>query len=197
VLAVPGAFGADARLFGVAYLIVRLLRFVLSWIVARGDFVRRGVLIRFAPTAFIGASLILLAGFLEGRVRIVFWLVALAIDYLGPIVIGIGSGWHVAATHFAETTREEDRAHRRHGHPALARRIWRTRETATTAPARPGRGAACGESRPPAAKRALSRSLERSARVECSARWERDDLGLRSRASGRDPCQDLFYSANG
>jgi len=101
-LAVPGAFGADARLFGVAYLVVRLLHFVLSWIVAREDHVRRGVLIRFAPTAFIGASLILLAGFLDGRVRIGFWLVALAIDYLGPIVIGIGRGWHLAPAHFAE-----------------------------------------------------------------------------------------------
>jgi low temperature requirement protein LtrA len=101
-LAVPGAFGADARPFGVAYLVVRLLHFVLSWIVARKDPVRRGVLIRFAPTAFVGASLILLAGFLDSDVRIVLWLVALAIDYLGPVVIGIGRGWHVAPAHFAE-----------------------------------------------------------------------------------------------
>ncbi len=101
-LAVPGAFGTDARLFGVAYLIVRLLHFALLWLVAREDPVRRGVLIRFAPTAFVGASLILLAGFLDGRARIAFWLVALAIDYLGPIVIGIGRGWHVAPAHFAE-----------------------------------------------------------------------------------------------
>jgi low temperature requirement protein LtrA len=46
--------------------------------------------------------LILLAGFLDGRVRIAVWLIALAIDYLGPTVIGMGRGWQVAPAHFAE-----------------------------------------------------------------------------------------------
>ena len=101
-LAVPGAFGDDAVLFGAAYLLVRLLHFFLSAIVARDDPERRGVLLRFAPTAMLGASLILLAGFLEGRERIAAWVVALAIDYLGPTVIGMGRGWRVAPAHFAE-----------------------------------------------------------------------------------------------
>jgi low temperature requirement protein LtrA len=30
------------------------------------------------------------------------WLVALAIDYLGPVVVGVGGGWRVAPEHFAE-----------------------------------------------------------------------------------------------
>ena len=101
-LAVPGAFGDDAVLFGAAYLLVRLLHFFLSAIVARDDPERRGVLLRFAPTAMLGASLILLAGFLEGRERIAAWVVALAIDYLGPTVVGMGRGWRVAPAHFAE-----------------------------------------------------------------------------------------------
>ena len=101
-LGVPGAFGADAVFFGVAYLLVRLVHFVLSAIVARGDSDRRGVLLRFAPTALLGASLMLLAGFLDGRERIAAWLIALAIDYLGPTVIGMGRGWRVAPAHFAE-----------------------------------------------------------------------------------------------
>ena len=42
------------------------------------------------------------AGFLEGNERIAVWLVALAIDYLGPVVIGVGGGWRVAPEHFAE-----------------------------------------------------------------------------------------------
>jgi low temperature requirement protein LtrA len=42
------------------------------------------------------------AGFLEGDERIAVWLVALAIDYLGPVVIGVGRGWRVAPEHFAE-----------------------------------------------------------------------------------------------
>jgi low temperature requirement protein LtrA len=101
-LAVPGAFGDDAVLFGVAYLLVRLLHLVLSVTVVRDDPDRRGALLRFAPTAVLGASLLVFAGFLEGRERIAVWLVALAIDYLGPVVIGVGRGWRVAPEHFAE-----------------------------------------------------------------------------------------------
>jgi low temperature requirement protein LtrA len=101
-LAVPRAFGGDAVLFGVAYLLVRLLHLVLSAIVARDDPDRRGALLRFAPTAIIGPSLLVLAGFLEGDERIVTWVVAIAIDYLGPVVIGVGRGWWVAPEHFAE-----------------------------------------------------------------------------------------------
>jgi low temperature requirement protein LtrA len=101
-LAVPGAFGDDAVLFGVAYLLVRCLHLVLSAIVARDDPDRRGAILRFAPTAIVGASLLVVAGFLDGRVRIAVWLVALAIDYLGPVVIGVGRGWQVAPEHFAE-----------------------------------------------------------------------------------------------
>ncbi|MGH3013227.1 MAG: low temperature requirement protein A, partial [Gaiellaceae bacterium] len=101
-LAVPGAFGDDAVLFGVAYLLVRLLHLVVSAIAVRDDSDRGSALVRFAPTAILGASLLVLAGFLEGRVRIAVWLVALAIDYLGPVVIGVGRGWGLAREHFAE-----------------------------------------------------------------------------------------------
>ena len=101
-LAVPGAFGDDAVLFGVAYFLVRLLHLILSAIVVGDDPDRRGALLRFAPTAIAGASLLVLAGFLEGNERIAVWLVALAIDYLGPVVIGVGGGWRVAPEHFAE-----------------------------------------------------------------------------------------------
>jgi len=99
---VPGAFGDDAVLFGVAYLLVRLLHLVLSLIVSRDDPDRRGAILRFAPTAILGASLLVLAGFLEGNERLVVWFVAVAVDYLGPAVIGVGRGWRVAPEHFAE-----------------------------------------------------------------------------------------------
>jgi low temperature requirement protein LtrA len=101
-LAVPGAFGDDAVLFGAAYLLVRLFHLALSAIVARDDPDRRGALLRYAPTAISGASLLVLAGFLEGNERIAVWVIALAIDYLGPVVIGFGRGWRVAPEHFAE-----------------------------------------------------------------------------------------------
>jgi low temperature requirement protein LtrA len=50
----------------------------------------------------LGAALILVAGFLDGDVRIAVWVVAVAIDYLGPSVLGLGSGWRIAPEHFAE-----------------------------------------------------------------------------------------------
>jgi low temperature requirement protein LtrA len=101
-LAVPGAFGDDALLFGVAYLLVRLLHLVLSAIVSQDDPDRRGAILRFAPTTIFAGLLLLLAAFLDGDARVALWVVALAIDYLGPAVIGMGAGWAVAAEHFAE-----------------------------------------------------------------------------------------------
>jgi low temperature requirement protein LtrA len=101
-LAVPAAFADNAVLFGAAYLLVRILHLVLSAIVGRDDPDRRGALLRYAPTAIFGASLLVLAGFLHGDGRIALWVVALAIDYLGPAVIGMGRGWRVAPEHFAE-----------------------------------------------------------------------------------------------
>jgi low temperature requirement protein LtrA len=101
-LAVPNAFGDDAVLFGVAYLLVRLLHVVLYAIVSRDDPDLSGAVLRFAPTAILGASLLILAGFLEGDQRIAVWAVALAIDYAGPALIAGGRGWRIAPEHFAE-----------------------------------------------------------------------------------------------
>jgi low temperature requirement protein LtrA len=101
-LAVPGAFGDDAVLFGVAYLLVRLLHLVLYAIVGRDDPDLLGAVLRLAPTAITGALLLVAAGFLDGDERIVVWLVALAVDYVGPAVIGAGRGWRIAPEHFAE-----------------------------------------------------------------------------------------------
>ncbi|HEV2713193.1 MAG TPA: low temperature requirement protein A [Gaiellaceae bacterium] len=101
-LAVPGAFGGDAVVFGVAYFVVRLLHLGLSAIAGRDDPNRRSALLRFVPTAIFGSLLIVLAGFLHGNARIAVWVAALSIDYLGPAVIGIGRGWRIAPQHFAE-----------------------------------------------------------------------------------------------
>ena len=101
-LAVPGAFGGDAVVFGVAYFVVRLLHLGLSAIAGRDDPNRRSALLRFVPTAIFGSLLIVLAGFLQGNARIAVWVAALSIDYLGPAVIGIGRGWRIAPQHFAE-----------------------------------------------------------------------------------------------
>ncbi len=101
-LAVPGAFGVDAVLFGVAYMLVRVMHLLLSVVVGRNEPDRLGVMLRFAPSALAGATLILAAGFLDGNWRLAAWIAALAIDYAGPVVLGMGEGWRVAPEHFAE-----------------------------------------------------------------------------------------------
>ena len=101
-LAVPGAFADDAVLFACAYLLVRVLHLVLYSIVARGDPDLRGSLLRLAPTELLGASLLVVATFASEDARVLLWLAALAIDYFGPLVVGLGSGWRIAPEHFAE-----------------------------------------------------------------------------------------------
>jgi low temperature requirement protein LtrA len=101
-LAVPGAFGGDAVLFAAAYLLVRILHLVLYVIVGRNDPDLLGAVLRLAPTAIFGASLLVLAGFLEPDQRVAVWVVALTIDYVGPALIGGGRGWRIAPEHFAE-----------------------------------------------------------------------------------------------
>jgi low temperature requirement protein LtrA len=101
-LAVPGAFTHDAVLFGAFFLLVRALHVALYTIVSRDDPDLLGAVARLAPTVLFGSTLILLAGFSHGDTRIFIWIVALAIDYVGPAVFGAGRGWHVAPEHFAE-----------------------------------------------------------------------------------------------
>src|SRR5262249_30168459 len=101
-LAVPGAFTDHAVLFGVSYLAVRLVHLALSALVRRGDHDRRTGLVRFAPTGIVGPLLLLVASAVGGSGRIALWMVALAMDYAGPAVIGMGPGWLVSAEHFAE-----------------------------------------------------------------------------------------------
>lgn len=100
-LAVPGAFGADAVLFGVAYLLVRLLNLVLYAIAGRRDPDLLRALIGFAPAATIGPVCILLAGFVDGGAQTALWGVGLAVLY-GGAMIGRGRGWHISPSHFAE-----------------------------------------------------------------------------------------------
>jgi low temperature requirement protein LtrA len=100
-LGVPGAFDADAIVFGAAYFAVRVLHIVLYALAGRGDHDLLGAVLRMTPTAIAGPALILAAGFLDGAAQGGLWLVALAIDYLG-VLIGRGAGWRVSPSHFAE-----------------------------------------------------------------------------------------------
>jgi low temperature requirement protein LtrA len=101
-LAVPGAFGDDGVLFAAAYIVVRLLHLALYAIAGKNDPDLLGAVLRLAASSTFGPAVLLLAGFLEGSERTAAWIVALAVDYLGPAVFGRGRGWRVSADHFAE-----------------------------------------------------------------------------------------------
>ncbi len=100
-VAVPQAFGADAVLFGVAYLLVRLLNLVLDAIAGKRDPDLLRAVVRFAPTATLAPVIILVAGFLDGSGQVALWVIALAVLYSGAL-IGRGAGWRVSPAHFAE-----------------------------------------------------------------------------------------------
>jgi low temperature requirement protein LtrA len=99
-LAAPGAFDDDALLFGVAYLAVRVLHIVLYALAADDEDIR-GAVMRLAPTSIVAPGLILGAAALDGTAQGIVWLVALAVDYSGPL-FGGGRGWRVFPAHFAE-----------------------------------------------------------------------------------------------
>jgi low temperature requirement protein LtrA len=100
-LAAPEAFGADGVIFGVAYLIVRVLHLVLFAIAGRGDRDLLRAVLRIAPGATIGAVLLVVAGFLDGAAQLTLWGVALAFTYLG-VLLGHMRGWRVSPAHFVE-----------------------------------------------------------------------------------------------
>jgi len=100
-LALPKAFGGDAVLFGVCFFVVRLFHVVLYAHAGREDPDLLAALLRLAPTELSGAALLVAAGFLAGNVRLAAWVVALAIDYLGPALVRL-HGWRIAPAHFAE-----------------------------------------------------------------------------------------------
>jgi low temperature requirement protein LtrA len=100
-LAVPNAFGSDGVIFGVAYFIVRGLHLVLYAIAGRQDRELLRAIFRLAPNAILAPMLLVMAGFLEGGLQLAVWGVALAVDYLAPL-IGHMRGWRVSPEHFVE-----------------------------------------------------------------------------------------------
>ena len=100
-LAVPAAFDANAVVFAVAYLAVRLLHLVLYAIAGKEDPDLLGAILRLTPSATIAPLVILAASLLDGAPQAVLWAAALTVDYGGALV-GRGEGWRVQPAHFAE-----------------------------------------------------------------------------------------------
>jgi len=58
-------------------------------------------ILRSAPYALAGSVLIIVAGFVDGALRPILWLAALAVGLFGPLLGGLG-GWRVQPAHFVE-----------------------------------------------------------------------------------------------
>ena len=100
-LAVPEAFGRHGVVFGVAFLIVNVMHLTLYALGARGDRDLLAAILRIAPASLVGATLIVVAGFVHGALRPTLWLAALTIGLFGPL-LGGASGWRVQPAHFVE-----------------------------------------------------------------------------------------------
>jgi low temperature requirement protein LtrA len=100
-LAVPEVFGRHGVVFGVAFLIVNVMWLTLFVLGARGDPDLLAAIVRSAPWGLTGSALIIAAGFVDGALRPILWLAALAVGLFGPLLAG-SSGWRVEPAHFVE-----------------------------------------------------------------------------------------------
>jgi len=100
-LAVPEAFGRHGVVFGVAFLIVAVMHLALYALSARSEPELLGAILRLVPWSLLGASLILVAGFVDEPAKSVIWIAALAVGFLGPL-LGSIDGWRLSPAHFVE-----------------------------------------------------------------------------------------------
>jgi low temperature requirement protein LtrA len=100
-LAVPDAFGNHGVLFGVSFLIVAAMHVTLDMLSARHDPNLLASALRITAAELVGAALIVVAGFVDGGLKPLLWVAALAVAYGAPFVTGI-PGWRVQPSHFAE-----------------------------------------------------------------------------------------------
>ncbi len=157
-------------LFGVAYLLVRLINLLLYVIAAKRDPDLLRALFRFAPTAMVGPLIILAAGIVGREWREVLWVIALAVVYAGAL-IGRGRGWRISPLHFVE----------RYGLIVIiARRVrHRARRRSRASPAQP-RNRPGGDPRHRRNRGALVGVLRRDSRHRAAAAVGDDRRGARA-----------------
>ncbi|HEX2302802.1 MAG TPA: low temperature requirement protein A [Gaiella sp.] len=99
-LVVPGVFEDEGLLFGAAFLVVCSMHAGLYALAGRGNRDLLRAVRRLAPWTLLGATLILVAGLVDGA-RTWLWLAALAVTYVGAVLSG-STGWQLHPSHFAE-----------------------------------------------------------------------------------------------
>ena len=100
-LAVPGAFGAERFVFGVAFFAVVAAFVGLYALVGKREPDLLAAVLRMARTVLPAAALILVAAFVPAAWRPPIWALAFVIGFFGPLLGGT-AGWRVYPAHFAE-----------------------------------------------------------------------------------------------
>jgi low temperature requirement protein LtrA len=101
-LAVPGAFGAERFVFGVAFFAVVAAFVGLYAIVCKQEPEMLAAVLRMARIVVPGAALIMVAAFLPAAWRPSVWALAFVVGFFGPQLLGGTAGWRVHPAHFAE-----------------------------------------------------------------------------------------------
>ena len=99
-LVVPGVFEDEGVLFGAAFLVVCAMHAALYALAGLGNPELLGAVLRLAPWSLLGATLILVAGFMDSA-RTWLWIAALVCAYFGAALSG-SRGWQVHPSHLAE-----------------------------------------------------------------------------------------------
>jgi len=99
-LAIPHAFNDHALTFAIAYFVVRAAHILLYGYGANDVGVKEAVK-RLAPPSFVGCCLLVAASALDGVAQGALWALAIAIDYVGPVLAGM-EGWTLRPSHFVE-----------------------------------------------------------------------------------------------
>src|SRR5215216_56713 len=113
-VAIPEAFGKRGLMFALAYVAIQVGRTAFTFIALRKSLGGSHPLSRTFQrilTWFVGAGVLwIIGGLLDGEARYALWLLALAVDYSGPVVgyyiPGLGRSrtgeWTIEGGHFAE-----------------------------------------------------------------------------------------------
>ncbi|HWW11026.1 MAG TPA: low temperature requirement protein A, partial [Brevundimonas sp.] len=106
----PEAFGEKGLVFAVAFASLQIGRGLFTLWAVRGDPVQRANFQRIVIWASVGGAIWISGGLADGQTRLLLWLLALSLEFLGPMTAfwcpGLGHSrateWNVEGAHLAE-----------------------------------------------------------------------------------------------